>query len=235
MLVVNDALDAILLGCFFFGLIFSAVALLLGLGHIGGHDGHVGHGGHGGDVGHGGDHGAHHGDELSFLNLPTLLGFIAWFGGVGYLARHGLGWYSAVSVVVGLAGGLVGGFIVYQILARLARFDGELHAEDFRLPGTIARVTYSIRAGGTGEIVYEQAGVRQVGAARAAAGQAIPRGTEVVVLRTANGIAFVEPWDALVAADHPDLLSDAAWDGTATAGTGSSVPAGSDPQRLHTT
>ena len=230
MLVLHDALDVVFLGCFFFGLIFSIVALLLGVGHIGGHDGvhvaeHIGHGGH---VGHGGqgahaDHGGHDSHDLSFLNLPTLLGFVAWFGGVGYLARNGLGIGALLAVVVALAGGFVGGYIVYRMLRMLTRFDGELDPEDFRLPGTVATVTSSIRAGGTGEIIYEQAGVRQVSAARSMAGTAIPRDTEVVVLREQDGVAFVELLDTLLEERHPDLLLEPTADGTA------------DPDHAHAT
>ena len=57
----------------------------------------------------------------------------------------------------------------------------------------MARVTSSIRAGGTGEVVYEQAGVRQVSAARAADGRAVPRGAEVVILNGERGVVLVEP------------------------------------------
>jgi hypothetical protein len=66
------------------------------------------------------------------------------------------------------------------------------------MPGVIARVTSSIREGGTGEVVYEQAGVRHVAAARATSGRAIPRGTEVVVLKLDRGIVYVELWDELM-------------------------------------
>lgn len=190
MLPVNDLLDAIFLGCFLFGLILSIVTLFLGVVDLG--IGHIGHGaGHGGDVGH-------HGDEVGIFNLPTILAFIAWFGGIGYLARHGLGWFSVLSVIVGIGGGLVGAIMIYLLLAKLAQSGGELDPDDYRLPGTIARVASSIRAGGTGEIIYQQGGVRQVAAARAVDGGAIPRDTEVVVLRVERGFALVEPWDQLM-------------------------------------
>lgn len=193
MLVINDALDVIFLGAFFFGLVFSALSLVLGAAGIGFDNGHVGHNGHGGH------HGADNGGDVSPVNVSTVLAFLAWFGGVGYLARHGLGWYSAVSVGVGIAGGLAGAAAIFWVLARFVRpMDGELREADYRLPGTIAQVTSSIRAGGTGEILYQQAGVRQVAAARSVDGAPIPRGVEVVVLRIERGIAYVESWDSLM-------------------------------------
>jgi len=73
-----------------------------------------------------------------------------------------------------------------------------LKPEDYRLPGQIARVTSSIREGGTGEVVYVQQGVRQVAAARSDRGEPIPRGAEVIILRVDKGIVYVDFWDQLV-------------------------------------
>lgn len=92
---------------------------------------------------------------------------------------------------------------MYQIFARVIRPAGstELDPRDFELKGKLARVTSSIRPGGTGEIVYEQSGVRMVRPARAASGVAIPRGTEVVVLRAQGNIGIVAPWSELYGDD----------------------------------
>ena len=76
-----------------------------------------------------------------------------------------------------------------------------LDPEQYRLPGTLGHVSSSIRAGGTGEVVYEKGGVRQVVAARAAGTEALPRGAEVLVLRVDRGIAIVEIFDPFGALD----------------------------------
>jgi hypothetical protein len=199
MFTVSDWLDAILLGTFFFGLIFTALSLFLGIVDIG-----IDHGGH--DVavdGSGHQHLGH--DSVAPLTVGTILAFLTWFGGVAYLARNGLGIYSVVSVLLGLAGGLAGGYAVYWLLKKVKQAEqdrAELWGSE---PGTIARVSSSIRAGGTGEIIYETHGVRHVAAARSATGEAIARGTVVVILRTERGIAYVEPWDRLLA-DRPEGL-----------------------------
>jgi hypothetical protein len=212
MFVVNDLLDAILLGCFFFGLIFSGLSLFLGITDIGaghqptahhGHVGHIGHHGHGGHEAHPG-HAAD--DVMSPISVGTILGFLTWFGGVAYLARNGLETYAAVSLILGAVAGVAGGWVVYWLLKKVhAQQAGLLRASDDYMPGTIARVTSSIRAGGTGEIVYERRGVRQVSAARAPTGEAIPRGTQVVVLRQASGMAQVEPWSTFVGDGFEEL------------------------------
>ena len=173
--MINDAWDAIFLGTFVFGLAFTAASLVFGdLGF---------------DLGDGGD-----GEGGLPVDLSTILAFIAWFGGVGYLAKGAAGWSLALSIPVAVVGGLLGAAAVAWFMLRVvAPNDRAMDPRDYRLPGTIARVTSSIRGGGTGEIVYEQAGVRQVAAARAADGTAIDRGTEVVVLSTDRGTALVEP------------------------------------------
>ncbi len=200
MLVVNDGLDALFLGSFLFGLLFSAMSLLLGGIHVG-HPHvhstrlHLGGGHHDGDVGP--------------LNSATILAFIAWFGGVGYLVRNGLGTYALVSVLLGVVGGVIGasalGWFLLKVMLPAERV---LDPSDFRLPGTLARVTSSIRADGIGEIVYEQAGVRQVSAARSLDGLPLPRGTEVVILQCERGIAAVQPWAVLVGEEGQDVLGE---------------------------
>ena len=188
MLVLDDTLDIVLLGCFLFGLVFSALSLLFGDLGIGG-DGSAG------EVGVGGD-------GLPLVNLSTILAFVAWFGGVGYLVRRGAEWSAPISVLLGVAGGVAGAMAVAWFLRRVvAPNDRALDPADYRLPGTVARVTSSIRAGGTGEVIYEQAGVRQVSAARATDGRAIPHGAEVVVVRALGGVALVEPADVFFDGD----------------------------------
>lgn len=205
MPVINDALDALFLGCFLFGLLFAVVSLLLGVADLEINAGPLG----GGD----GETGSH--DSAGPINVSTVLAFIAWFGGTGYLVRNGFGWISMLSVVVAVAGGLAGAALIYQFLVKVvAPADQALDPADYRLPGTLARVTSSIRTGGTGEIVYEQAGFRQVSAARASDGGAIGRGTEVVVLEADRGIALVQPWDTLVG--HDDGIIETPGDGIET-------------------
>jgi len=187
MPTVNDGWDALLLGSFLFGLLFSVVSLVLGDATS------VDVPDDGGDLG-----------GTIPCNLSTVLAFVGWFGGVGYLARSGFGWPTAASLGVGVVGGLVGAALIGWFLLKVVRpNDRALDPADFRLPGTLARVNSAIRAGGTGEVLYEQAGVRQVTAARAADGRAIGRGTEVIVLRTERGVALVAPAAALIDDDPP--------------------------------
>lgn len=205
MFPLNDALDAILLGMFFFGLLFTVLSLLLGFVDIGGHAGHgeIGHGNHGVDI---------HGDsdlgELlgGVLSVSGILAFITWCGGVAYLVRNGFGWIAPVAIVIGVGGGFVAAVVVSWFLVKVLRPNStELNPKDYQTIGAIGRVTSSIREGGTGEIVYELGGTRQVSAARSINGSPIPRGTEVAVMRVAHGVAEVEIVADLFGSRFPEV------------------------------
>lgn len=194
MFPVNDALDAILLGAFFFGLLFTLGSLLLGIAGV--------EFGHETEVGHGGDVGAEHGGWHfgGLFNVSSLLAFVTWFGGVGYLARNGLGVWAPLAILLGVLGGLVGAAVIAWFLLRVLRNNSEeLDPRDWNQVGAIGRITSSIRPAGYGEVVYEQHGIRQVSAARAEGDRAIARDTEVVILRVERGVAVVQPFEELLA------------------------------------
>jgi len=197
--VVNDALDAIFLILFFFGLAFTSISLLFGAFDLGGSAaGHVGHG-HLGDIQAHGN--TDHSTDANVFNVATLLAFSTWFGGAAYLLRNGAGLHVIISLLGGLVAGAVGGYLILRLLQWVKGKETFLDARKERLTGSIGRVTSPIRDGGVGEIVYEMNGVRQVSAARAPVGLSITRGSEVIVLRREHGISYVEPWKALEASE----------------------------------
>lgn len=203
MFVVNDLLDALLLGAFFFGLIFSAISLFLGVSDLGVDVDHSGHdvGGHAHHT-----HGHAH-DALAPINVSTILAFLTWFGGVAYLARNGFEWLTGFSLIFGVMAGIAGGWVVLQVLRRLRAVEGTLDPAENRIEGTVARVTSSIRAGGSGEIVYQIGGRQQILPARAVDGTAIPRDSEVVIVDRSGGFALVQSWDEFLGEEHADLAS----------------------------
>jgi hypothetical protein len=194
MFPINDALDAILVGTFLFGLLFTLGSLLLGLADVQlGHDADVGHGGH-----DSGGNGHFHG----LFNVSSLLAFITWFGGVGYIARNGLGLWAWLAVLLGLLGGLAGAAVIAWFMITVLRKNSqEMDPKDWEQVGVIGRVSSSISESGYGEIVYEQNGIRQVASARGEGARAIPRNTEIVILRVEKGVAIVQPFEELLARD----------------------------------
>ena len=191
MLAVHDTLDAILLGAFFFGLIFTTVSLVLGAADLGFHSFHS-------DVGHDLMPHGHHGhgvDAVSPITVGSVLAFLTWFGGVAYLARNGLGIVGVLAIVLGVGAGVAGGWMVYRVLRALSASEGTIHAETERAAMAFGQVLTSIRAGGTGEIVYQNRGVRQTIPARAVNQDGIPAGADVIVLQRVGGVALVQRWD----------------------------------------
>jgi membrane protein implicated in regulation of membrane protease activity len=186
--------------CFVVGFFLSVVIFLTGGLHLNfphfhlpGTHVHVGHA----SVAHG--HGAaHHGAEISPFNLITLTAFLAWFGGAGYLlARHSTLWFFT-ALVLSLLSGTGGAALIYLFLTRVLSSPSEaLDPADFEMVGVLGKLSVGIRNGGTGELIYSQAGTRRVCGARADEGTAILRGTEVVVTRYERGIAYVRPWSEL--------------------------------------
>lgn len=166
---------------------------------------HGGLPGHGGVSGHGGVNVGGHGASISPYNFATLMAFLAWFGGVGYLltGRAHLGYLIVLAFA--LVAGVAGSAIVFGFLTRvLLRHEQFLLSSDFEMTGVLGRVTVPIRTGGTGEIVYSQAGTRRSAGARSDTGSPIARGSEVVVTRYEKGIAYVRPWEEMAGEPKPE-------------------------------
>lgn len=187
--------------CFVLGFVLAAVSFLAGAFHW--PVGHHWHLPHAAPLPHAPAHaasapvaGGH--DGVSPFNFASLMTFLAWFGGVGYLlaARGTLPQLAILGLAT--AAGVAGASVVFAFLTRfLLRHEREVEAADYRMTGVLGRVTVPIRAGGTGEIVYSQAGTRRSAGARGEEGAAIGRGLEVVVTRYEKGIAYVRPWEEL--------------------------------------
>jgi membrane protein implicated in regulation of membrane protease activity len=188
--------------CFVLGFVLSMLAAFTGLGRV-----HVGnfHFGHGHVHTHAHAKG---GGQLSALNGITLPAFLCWFGGAGYLLhQYSPLWAPLVLLLAGVSG-FVGAGILYLALFRfLIPHEQVLSPEDTRMDGVVARVSDEIRAGGIGEILFSQTGARRSSAACSESGAPIPRGTEVVVLRYARGIAYVSPLTELLPESHSPSTS----------------------------
>jgi hypothetical protein len=146
-------------------------------------------------------HGASHGGgpHISWFNASTVLAFLAWFGGVGYLMTK----YSHVETffVVGIAtlSGMAAGWVVLRFLVKLVGpSDEPLREEDRRIIGSLGTVSMTIRENGTGEIIFPLGGGRRCSGARTEDGQPIEKGAEVVIERYEKGIAYVKRWEEFV-------------------------------------
>src|SRR5579884_295330 len=194
--------------CFVIGLALSVLSFLMGgvRWHLHFHF-HLPHGGPvhgvpqgaGAHVGHAaGAKTAVGGGQISPFNFFTFSVFLAWFGGTGYLLTHYYDVWFWSGLGFAILSGLAGGAVVYGFLSKiLASRDENLDPADFEMVGVLGHIASPIREGGTGEIIYSQAGTRRVCGARSETGQAIAKGAEVVVTRYEGGIAYVRLWDEL--------------------------------------
>jgi membrane protein implicated in regulation of membrane protease activity len=182
--------------CFALGFIFSLLSFVLGGVHWHGLHIHVGQHHVGGHVG---GHGTGHGPHVSFFNPVTLAAFLAWFGGMGYLLTRFSGIGATLAFGAALFAGMLAAAVMFFFLTRvLMSKDENLDASDFEMTGVLGKTSVSIREGGTGEIIYSQGGTRRTCGARSENGNAIPKGTEVMVTRYENGLAYVRLWSELV-------------------------------------
>jgi hypothetical protein len=144
-------------------------------------------------------HGPVHSDQPSFFNIPTMMTFLAWFGGIGYLLSRVYGFWFLLTLGIALLAGVTGASLVFWFLAKvLIAHDHTMDPADYRITGTLARVSSAIGEGRTGEIVYSQGGTRRYSGARSEDGGSIPKGEEVVVTKYEKGIAYVCRWESML-------------------------------------
>ena len=128
----------------------------------------------------------------------TLTAFLAWFGGAGYLVTRFSSVWFALGLVMAMGAGLVGAAIVFLFMSRvLISQEENMRAADYEMVGVLGKTSLPIREGGTGEIIYSQAGTRRTCGARSDDGRAIDKGVEVLVTRYDKGIAYVQSWEEI--------------------------------------
>jgi membrane protein implicated in regulation of membrane protease activity len=177
-------METVFLACFAIGLVFTIASVALG--HVGGHAGH-----------HiATDKGS---ATLPLLNVSSAVGGLTWFGAAGYVLTRLSGFSLAAALIGALVVGALGWYLVARFLGLILKGEVEMDPEDYRLEGTVARVSVGIPTNGTGEVQFEKAGTRRSEAARALNGAAITRGSEVVITTYADGFATVQPWGEFLA------------------------------------
>jgi membrane protein implicated in regulation of membrane protease activity len=183
--------------CFIVGFSLSLLSFLGGATHI-----HLParfhfpfhHGHHaGGMAGRGSMHAR---GGLSWFNAMTIMTFLAWFGGIGYLLTTHSRLVAMLALSIAGVSGLIAAGFVFKFMARIVRVsDSQMLDWDYRIEGTVGTISSSIRQDGTGEMIFEQRGVRKSVGARSEDGLPLPKGTEVAIIRYEAGIAYVKKWE----------------------------------------
>ena len=132
----------------------------------------------------------------SFSASPALIAtFCIVAGAVGYIAlRMGLRPASIWLAAIGAGG--VAAFGVSRIIATWWTVVPEHDVDDERyvLQGSLGRVVAAIAGNAAGKISLESSGHKEVLPARAIDDQSMAVGTEVVIERIEDGVAYVEDW-----------------------------------------
>lgn len=176
-------METFFLACFAIGLLFTVASFVLGGAHgIGHHAGHAPSG------------------STPLLNGSSFVGGLTWFGAAGFILVR-LGWFSLpVALIAALAVGALGWYAIARYLGMILKGEVEMDPADYRLEGTLGKISVGIPSGGTGEVLFEKGGTRRSESARAIGPEAIPRGSEVVITAYQDGFATVQPWGEFVAA-----------------------------------
>jgi membrane protein implicated in regulation of membrane protease activity len=130
------------------------------------------------------------------LNLPTAAGFALAFGLTGYLLTRYTTLAPAVDLVIAVAAGALGAVGALTLLAAWAIPAAKAEVVDARyvMQGAFARVIGVSDRGTSGMVTYESEGVSHTSRATAIDGARLEVGSDVVIERIEDGIAYVEPW-----------------------------------------
>ena len=130
------------------------------------------------------------------LSAPIFSAFATVFGITGYLLwrYNQLAIPAQLAVATGIA--LVGTVVATRAVAHWATQAAQHDVVDERylLQGHPAEVVAAIASSGSGQIAYVVGGKRYATPAQSLDGMPVAVGTDVVIDRVENGVAYVEPW-----------------------------------------
>lgn len=131
-----------------------------------------------------------------FFNLPAVAAFAVGFGAVGYplASRTILPAWAIILIAIGGGALAITGMITLLARWALRGLSGPLPPDDHEIQGQLAVVTRDIAPAQDGEISYEHLGRRELVPARSLGTTAIPSGSDVVIDRIEDGVAFIEEW-----------------------------------------
>lgn len=135
--------------------------------------------------------------ERSFRLSPALIAvFSIVFGAAGYGLTQGAIGTIGLRVTAAAGLGALTAVIAAQLMRRWWTVTPEHDVDDERyvLQGHLARVTKPIRAGVEGEVSFDFANDHRVLRARSLDDGALATGTDVVIERIEDDLAYVEAW-----------------------------------------
>ena len=135
--------------------------------------------------------------ERSFrLSPPIVVAFAVVFGLSGYLLVRGPATSLVAAIAIAGALGLVASVVAARLVTSWWKVTPEHDVDDERyvLQGHLARVVKAIENGSDGEVAFELGAEQRVVRARGVDQVTMSAGTEVVIERIEDDVAYVEPW-----------------------------------------
>jgi membrane protein implicated in regulation of membrane protease activity len=135
--------------------------------------------------------------ERSFrLTEPVIVSFAVTFGVVGYILARRQVASAGTQFFVSAALGIVASVLSARAVQRWWTVTPEHEVDDERyiLQGHLARVTKTIDSGVDGEVAFELDQQQRVLPARAMDGSVLAAGSDVVIDRIEDDVAYVESW-----------------------------------------
>jgi membrane protein implicated in regulation of membrane protease activity len=135
--------------------------------------------------------------ERSFRLSPALIvAFTVVFGVAGYLILHRTTAGPLVATAIAAALGALASLAAARLVRRWWTIVPEHDVDDERyiLQGQVGRVVKPIGEGTVGEVAFELGTERRVVRARSVGDVTVLAGTEVVIERIEDDVAYVEPW-----------------------------------------
>jgi membrane protein implicated in regulation of membrane protease activity len=139
----------------------------------------------------------HPSGERTFRLSPPIVSVAAIvFGLVGYLLYRRQVWTPLAQVGTAAALAAVASIITARLVRDWWKVTPEHETDDerFVLQGHVARVTRTIGGGVDGEVAFEIGTTRHVHPARGIDATVMNVGSEVVIERIEDGVAYVESW-----------------------------------------
>ena len=130
------------------------------------------------------------------LTAPTIGAFATTLGVSGYLMWRYSAWPTEIQLVVALVVAVLGTVLATRAVAHWAKQAAthDVVDERYLLQGHPAQVVAPIGTSQQGEITYVVGGKHYTTAAVSVDGTAVALGTEVVIDRVEDSVAYVEPW-----------------------------------------
>src|ERR1700675_779661 len=99
---------------------------------------------------------------LSWFNAMTIMTFLAWFGGIGYMLSTHSRLVAIAALLIAFISGLIAAGFVFKFMARIVKVsDAQMLDWDYRIEGTVGTISSPVRENGIGEMIFEQRGVRK--------------------------------------------------------------------------